>query len=92
MFRLSSSGAASRYTGHVTTFHRIDSRLIKSPSVGIPWRLVILVLAGIVLVAAGYSSIDMIQADTLIDRAVQLLDDGDRRISLQFASDLSQFR
>ena len=88
MFRLSSGGAASRHAGHMT-FHRIDSNLIKSPSVGIPWRLVILVLAGVALVAAGYSSMDLLHADTLIDRAVQLLDSGGR---LEFASDLSQLR
>ena len=88
MFRLSSGSAASRHAGHMT-FHRIDSSLIKSPSVGIPWRLVILVMAGLALVAAGYSSIDMLQADTLMDRAVQLLDNGS---PLRLASGLNHLQ
>ncbi len=82
---------AGRHAGYMT-FHRVDSKLIKSPSVGIPWRLIILVIGGIFLVAAGYGSIEMLQADTLVDRAVRLLDNGGKGIPVQFASDLSQLR
>ncbi len=87
MSRLISNGMTGRNAGYMT-FHRVDSKLIKSRSVGIPWRLVILVVGGIFLVAAGYGSIEMLQADTLVDRAVQMLSSGSDGISLQLASDL----
>ncbi len=87
MFRSSSNRPTDGYAGYMT-FHRVDPCLIKSQSVGIPWRLVMLVLGAVFLVAAGYGSVEVLQADTVMDHAVQLLSGGEG-IPLRLAPDLN---
>ena len=87
MFRLGSNGSAGSYAGYMT-FHRMDSTLMKSPSVGIPWRKLALVLGLAGIAIAGYVSIELVQSGELSERAVELLTSAGDRMSPQLASDL----
>lgn len=68
------------------TFHRVDSSLIKSPSVGVPWRMVIVALVLVLVGLAGFGSMELVPASAVADHAVQLLG-SDEAMSLQLASD-----
>ena len=69
------------------TFHRVDSSITKSPSVGIPWRMVIVLLGLVLIGLAGYGTLDRLPAGTVANHAVELLSGGEG-ISLQLATDL----
>ena len=85
MLRLGGNGG-SNYAGYMT-FHRVDSSIIKSPSVGVPWRMVIVLLGLVLIGLAGYGTLDRLPPGTVANHAVEMLSDGEG-LSLHLATDL----
>ncbi len=76
------SGRRGMHGGYLT-FHRVDMKLIKTPPVGIPARqigfVILLALFGLV----GYGSIEVINSDDGIGRALVLFQQGTDAIVVQ---------
>ena len=77
-------GRQGLHAGYLT-FHRIDVKLVKSPSVGMPTRTIgfFLVLAAIGLLS--YGSIEVLNSDDGIERALVLFQQGAEALSIQSA-------
>ncbi|MFQ5972166.1 MAG: hypothetical protein ACE5Q3_07510 [Alphaproteobacteria bacterium] len=65
------SDYAIRPTGYLT-FHRIDTTVMKSPSVGVPARYFGYLLVFAVLVFVGYGSVEVMNDETALQRALLL--------------------
>ncbi|MHA1571410.1 MAG: hypothetical protein ACTSWM_06285 [Alphaproteobacteria bacterium] len=79
------SGRRGMHGGYLT-FHRVDMKLDKTPSVGVPTRAIgfifFLALFGLV----SYGSMEVIQSDDGIERALVLFQQGTEAIIIQAAS------
>ncbi len=77
-------GRQGLHAGYLT-FHRIDVKLEKSPSVGVPTRAIgfIFLLALIGLVS--YGSIEVMKSDDGLERAFVLFQQGTEALAIQSA-------
>ena len=74
MFRKSNghdSDYAIRPDGYLT-FHRIDTTVMRSSSVGVPARYFGYLLVFVVLVFVGYGSVEVMSDETALQRALLL--------------------
>ncbi len=85
MLRSKLFGAGSSQAGYLTV-HRVDPKLVRSPSVGVPRRLIAVLFAGAFVAAVGYGSVQILSADTIIETAVAMFEAGADELPLQAIS------
>ena len=80
-----SSGRRGMHGGYLT-FHRIDMKLDKTPSVGVPTRPIAFVLFLALFGLVSYGSLEVFNSDDGIERALVLFQQGTEAIIVQAAS------
>ena len=75
-------GQGGLHAGYLT-FHRIDAKLVKSPSVVFPMRTVGYALALAVVALIGLGSLGILQSDAGLERAIVLFQQGTEALAIQ---------
>lgn len=77
-------GRQGLHAGYLT-FHRVDMKMVKSPSVGVPVRALGFVFVLALVGLMSYGSIEVYNSDEGFERALVLFHQGTEALSIQSA-------